>query len=113
MVGVSFKNMAIDLQQKQREEARWRILRVLDAGRPFGCIETIIWRTLHDVKLPLTLMEVRRELSYLRDLLLVEISNQETELWSAKLTANGVDVVEYTLPAPRGIARPPVCLRRD
>ena len=89
------------------------IARVLDAGRPFECIETLIWRTLHDVKLPLTLMEVRRELSYLRDLLLVEIANQETELWAAKLTATGVDVVEYTVPAPPGIARPPVCLRRD
>jgi hypothetical protein len=34
----------IDLEQKQREEARWRILRVLDAGRPISVSETIIWR---------------------------------------------------------------------
>ena len=99
--------MSIDLQQKQREEARWRILRVLDAGRPFACNESIIWRTLHDVKLPFTLMEVRRELAYLRDLLLVEILDQKTDLWAAKLTATGVDVVEYTIAAPPGIARPP------
>ncbi len=98
--------MVIDLQQKQREEARWRILRVLDAGRPFECNETIIWRTLHDVKLLFTLMEVRRELTYLRDLVLMEILDQDTEVWSAKLTAKGVDVVEYTIPAPPGIARP-------
>jgi hypothetical protein len=99
--------MGIDLQQKQREESRWRILRVLDAGRPFGCSETIVWRILHDVKLPCTLMEVRRELAYLRDLVLVEILDEGTELWAARLTANGVDVVEYTIPAPPGIARPP------
>src|SRR5438309_2060108 len=79
------KKMGIDLQQKQREEARWRILRVLDAARPFGCSETIVWRILHDVKLPLTLMEVRRELAYLRDLVLLEIFDEATELWAARL----------------------------
>ena len=26
----------LDIEQKQREEARWRILRVLDAGRPIA-----------------------------------------------------------------------------
>jgi len=98
--------MAIDLQQKQREEARWRILRILDAGRPFECTETVIWRALHDVKLPFTLMEVRRELVYLRDLLLVKILDQDSGIWAARLTANGVDVVEYTIGAPPGIARP-------
>ena len=45
---------------------------------------------LHDVKLPLTLMEVRRELAYLRDLVLLEIFDEATELWAARLTANGV-----------------------
>jgi hypothetical protein len=98
--------MSIYLQQKQREEARWRILRILDAGRPFACNETIIWRTLHDVKLPFTLTEVRRELAYLRDLVLVEILDEKSVLWAAKLTAKGVDVVEYTIDAPPGIARP-------
>jgi len=39
-----------ELEQKEREEARWRILRVLDAGRPVGVNESILWRVLHDVK---------------------------------------------------------------
>jgi hypothetical protein len=99
--------MSIDLHQKQREEARWRILRVLDAGRPFGCNETIIWRALHDVRLPFTMMEVRRELSYLYDLGLVELIDRDTDTWAAKLTAKGVDLVEYNIAAPPGIARPP------
>jgi hypothetical protein len=99
--------MVIDLQQRQREEARWRILRVLDAGRPFGCNENVIWRALHDLRLPSTLMDVRRELTYLHDLTLIEILDQDTQLWAAKLTARGVDVVEYTIEAPPGIARPP------
>jgi len=37
---------AMNLEQKQREEARWRILRVLDAGRPIAVSETIVWRVL-------------------------------------------------------------------
>jgi hypothetical protein len=97
---------AINLEQKQREEARWRILRVLDAGRPIAVSETIVWRVLADLKLALTLNALRRELSYLRDLGLIEIDGEEDETWYGKLTAQGVDVVEYTTPAPAGIARP-------
>jgi hypothetical protein len=95
-----------DLEQKQREEARWRILRVLDAGRPIGVNETIVWRVLHDVKIGLSLMQVRRELEYLKDLGLARLEDVGTETWSAKLTALGVDVAEYTVDSPPGIARP-------
>ena len=97
---------SIDLEQRQREESRWRILRTLDAGRPIGVSETIIWRVLHDVKIPFSPMQVRRELTYLRDLGLLEIGGEDGETWYAKLTATGVDIVEYTAPAPTGIARP-------
>ena len=96
----------MDLEQKQREEARWRILRVLDAGRPIAVSENIIWRVLHDIRLPMSVSSVRREVDYLRDLSLVEIEGEGTETWFAKLTAQGVDVVEYTVNAPAGVARP-------
>jgi hypothetical protein len=96
----------IDLEQKQREEARWRILRVLDAGRPIAVSETIVWRVLADIKLPLSLNTLRRELSYLKDLGLLEVEGAENDTWYARLTAAGVDVVEYTIAAPAGIARP-------
>ena len=96
----------MDLEQKQREEARWRILRVLDAGRPIAVSENIVWRVLHDIRLPMSVNSVRREITYLRDLALLEIEGEGTEVWFAKLTAQGVDVVEYTLDAPAGVARP-------
>jgi hypothetical protein len=96
----------MDLEQKQREEARWRILRVLDAGRPIAVSENIIWRVLHDIRLPMSVSSVRREVDYLRDLGLVEIEGEGTETWFAKLAAQGVDVVEYTVNAPAGVARP-------
>ena len=96
----------VELEQKQREEARWRILRVLDAGRPIGVNETLVWRVLHDVKIGLSLRQVRRELEYLQDLGLARLEDVETETSSARLTAHGVDVVEYTVDSPPGIARP-------
>ena len=96
----------IDLEQRQREEARWRILRVVDAGRPIAVTEQIIWRVLTDIKISFSLNQLRRELAYLRDLTLIEIEGEGSENWFAKLTAVGVDVVEYTVQAPAGIARP-------
>ena len=96
----------IDLEQKNREESRWRMLRVIDAGRPIAVSEQIVWRVLTDIKLVLSLNAVRRELAYLRDLGLVELEGEGTETWFAKLTANGVDVVEYNFPSPAGVARP-------
>jgi len=97
---------AIDLEQKNREEARWRMLRVVDAGRPIAVSEQIIWRVLADIKLSLSLNTVRRELAYLRDLGLLELEGETGETWFAKLTASGVDVVEYNYPSPAGVARP-------
>ena len=96
----------IDLEQKNREEARWRMLRVVDAGRPIAVSEQIIWRVLADIKLSLSLNTVRRELAYLRDLGLLDLEGEDSETWFAKLTASGVDVVEYNFPSPAGVARP-------
>ncbi len=96
---------AFDLEQKQREAARWRVLRVLDAGRPIGVSDAIIWRVLNDIQIPFSVNQIRRELTYLRDLRLIEIEEIGSD-WTAKLTATGVDVVEYTIAAPPGIARP-------
>ena len=56
--------------------------------------------------LSLSLNTVRRELAYLRDLGLVELEGENAETWFAKLTSNGVDVVEYNFPSPAGVARP-------
>jgi len=96
----------IDIEQRQREEARWRMLRVVDAGRPIAVSEQIIWRVLADIKLALSLVGVRRELQYLRDSGLLELEGEGGETWFAKLTSAGVDVVEYNFPAPAGVARP-------
>lgn len=96
----------VDLERAAREEARWRILRALDAGRPIAVAETIILRTLQDIQLPITPHGLRRELAYLEDRGLVEVGGRDGPVWTAELTRYGVDVVEYTVACDPGIARP-------
>lgn len=97
----------IDLAKHQREQARWRILRILDAGRPTSVTEHLVLMALNDAKLELTHKELRRELDYLEDRKLVRLSDKDSSQWLAELTHYGVDLVEYTIPCLPGIARPP------
>lgn len=97
----------IDLEKAQREESRWRILRALDAGRPHAVAETVLFRVLHDISLPITPHQVRRELGYLEERGLVHVNGRGVSpTWLAELTRDGVDVVEYTVACDAGIARP-------
>lgn len=96
----------VDLERAAREECRWRILKTLDAGRPVAVSETIVLRTLQDISLQLTPHGLRRELDYLADRDLIEITGKNSPTWCAELTRTGVDVVEYTIDCQPGIARP-------
>src|SRR3569623_1079832 len=96
----------IDFEKAQREEARWRMLRALDAGRPRPVSETIVLRTLQDIELPLTPAALRRELDYLAHRDLIVVHGKDGPTWTAELTRFGVDVVEYTIDCDPGIARP-------
>jgi hypothetical protein len=96
----------IDLEKAQREEMRWRILKILDAGRPGKVPETLILSVLQDISLPATPASLRRELDYLRDRKLIDLQCEDCPIWSAELTRAGVDVVEYTVACEAGIARP-------
>ena len=100
-------HMMNSLERARREEIRWRLLVGLDAGRPYPVNERILFRLLHDVQLPLTPNELRRELDYLKDRGLVSLVGEAENDWNAELTRHGVDVVEYTVDCQPGIARPP------
>ncbi|MEF2154663.1 hypothetical protein V3390_00175 [Luteimonas sp. FXH3W] len=96
----------IDLDKAHREQARWRILKVLDSGRPMAVSELVILQALNDATLSLTPNGLRRELKYLEDRRLVTLANLSSTVWAAALTRFGVDVVEYTVDCMPGIARP-------
>ncbi|SRR6266851_2980100 len=100
-------NDKIELQKHAREFARWMILRMLYAGRPDGIGEAIILRVLQDLDFDCELDDVRRQLDYLRSLGLAEAGQDDPGAgWWARLTAQGVAVVEYNASAPSGVGRP-------
>lgn len=97
----------MELDQAQREDARWRIMNLLNKTRPSAISETIVHRHLaHDLEMPYGPHAVRKELLYLRDKGLVEIPDTDASTWIARVTVDGVDVVEYAVDCPAGIARP-------
>lgn len=98
--------MNVDIERARREELRWIILRALDAARPIGTSESVIRSAIEPVVPDVTLVELRREMSYLEDRNLVSISGKNTPMWFAKLSRDGIDVVEYTVECHPGIARP-------
>jgi hypothetical protein len=96
----------IDHETTERETARWRILRVLDASWPLPYDEQKILHALSGARVELSSSALRRELAFLAACELVELTDRKTPLWSACLTNNGVNVLQYAVECPPGIARP-------
>ena len=69
---------AMNLEQKQREEARWRIWRARRRPADCGLGDYRVARARRH-KLTITLNALRRELSYLHDRGLLEIEGEENE----------------------------------
>ena len=93
------------LERALRESLRWHVLEVLDAARPDWLSELILLASFSSGWPGVTRDTLRREVDYLRlaGLLTVEVNTQG---WLLKPTREGVDVVEYTVGCPAGIARP-------
>jgi hypothetical protein len=98
--------MHVDMQKVQREMARWFILLTLDKARPCGAGEPTVLYVLQQVHSETSRLEMRKELQYLHDRGLIELTKSPAAQWWAKLTRYGVDVVEYTVDCEPGIARP-------
>lgn len=98
--------MMPDIQKARRENLRWIVLLALNSARPLGASEQIIYSAVQPVVPDITQLELRRELDYLDERKLIEVSEKDSPAWFAKLTRHGVDVVEYTQPCEAGIARP-------
>lgn len=95
----------MDLEKGRRETLRWRILQTLNVGRPYPVAEDVLYATVGGEDMPISILDLRRETDYLegRGLLAIDRTGPS---WSARLTREGVDVVEYTVEAEPGIARP-------
>ena len=93
-------------ERANREAARWYILLALDRARPSEFSEQMILHCINGICPQFTARELRRELDYLATRGLLTIDKQPHGQWWAKLTRDGIDVVEYTAHCDAGIARP-------
>lgn len=98
--------MDMDLRRVVREEMRGKILQALYLGQPFGLNEPVIQAVMNDIFQTATEIEVRREMDYLADRGLITIGDRHRPVWFAKLTRDGVDVFERTVPCDPGIRLP-------
>ena len=98
--------MSVDLAKVRRESIRWTILLTLNNARPVGAYEELVLATIQAVFPDATALEVRRELDYLADRSLVDITKEPGGRWFGDLTRYGVDIAEYTVDCQPGIARP-------
>lgn len=98
--------MTPDIQKSRRENLRWYILLALDSARPLGASEQVIYSAVQPIVPDLTQLELRREMDYLDERGLIEVSGRDGQAWLGKLTRHGMDIVEYTQPCDAGIARP-------
>ncbi|WP_445677472.1 hypothetical protein [Pseudomonas putida] len=98
--------MNIDPAKVRRESMRWLILLTLNTSRPIDPHEAVVLATVQGMFSDATAIELRRELDYLADRLLVTLVKSPSGPWVAGLTALGVDVTEYTVECRPGIARP-------
>ena len=94
-------------EKQRREFMRWVLLLALNNARPIGAREEMLVSIAQDMWPDATRLEVRRELDYLHDRKLAEVTKHPDGRWSAELSNHGVDFVEYTVDAHPGIARPP------
>jgi len=94
-----------DLMQAQRRMVRYRVLKILDAGRPLPVGEGLIKDILGDADLEATSQDIKKALQYLCDKNFVEIKKMPG-YWEARLLPFGVDYLENPDIEETGIARP-------
>jgi hypothetical protein len=95
-----------DMNKARREALRWMILLTLNNARPFGAYESMVLTVVQAEYPDATGLELRKELDYLADRVLVDLKKEPGGKWHAELTRCGVDIAEYTIDCQPGIARP-------
>lgn len=95
-----------EVDQSERETARWVLLNALYHGGDFPVAERVLLTVLEAVPIKATASDVRAHLAYLQSSGLVKVQHLPHGTWCATITRDGTDVVEYNSDCPAGIARP-------
>lgn len=99
-------DMAASMARIRREQIRWYLIVALNVARPAGAASEVLLSVVQATYPDATELEIRRELDYLGDRLLVTVEKDPRNHWHAELTRVGVDLAEYTIACEPGIARP-------
>lgn len=101
-------NPAIGLmgRHEQARGIRWHCLVAMDHARPTSMTDVALLPVLSEIYSDCEMHKLRRELDYLAMKGLITLSVHPERPWQAKITGLGVDVVEYSIDCPPGIARP-------
>ena len=94
------------LSPVQVASVRWVILETVHAASLMGATERMCTDAVLAGYPEASLERVRQELEYLENAGLIELKKPGVLPWSAKLTNQGRDVVDYVADAPDGILRP-------
>lgn len=97
-----------DMDKIRRQDMRWHLLKAIDIARPQGIYTEPLLAIMRSVYPDATHQEVRRNLDYLEERVLVRITKDPTDRWAVDLTRTGIDFVEYEIDAQPGIARPTI-----
>lgn len=91
----------LDLNAINSRFCRFHLMKVLHISAPInGATEQTLQLALQGIGWPATSQDVRRQLFYLKQRGLVEIIDESKDVWSARLTPDGMDVMEETKPFP-------------
>lgn len=97
----------IDNHKIRRETMRWNILLTLNNARPIGAYAELILAAQQAVFPDATLKEIVIELDFLFRCECIELNKQPSGRFHADLSCAGINIVEFTIDCPVGIARPP------
>ena len=95
-----------DIVKARRESMRWLLSNTLNNARPLGAMDVLLLSVVQAIFPDATANELHVQLAYLEDKGLVDIMRQRDGHWHSVLSSDGIDVVEYTIDCPAGIARP-------
>lgn len=94
------------MEKARREGMRWHLLNVLHKASPYSTSEQFLLDVIRGIYPDASELEVRRQLDYLADRRLIELTKKPHGVWFANINRLGVDIVEYTIDCQAGIARP-------
>lgn len=94
------------IDRARREDLRWQLILTLNNARPLGTFEVVLLSVVRTTYPDATPIELRRELEYLEGAALVRIERRADNRWHADLTRKAIDIAEYSIDCPPGIARP-------